>query len=932
MAVEIGTGAGLQTTNELPLTIAPRIVKEPPAFPLPLDVTRDADQSAEIVLKVSPKVQPRQRASLLLGDREVFAEPHTTATDTLTFEVPNAPLGDRFLRLRIDGVDSLLVQLPAGQAADLRCRSEGDDPMSDAADWPQANDAFLSAALAWLRLRLERLAVWEQPPVRARRASGAGGPAAGRLLPGALLPARAGRDRAAAVLALPPASEAVTEAQIADAAKAMAAAEEIDPPPALALLAQRFGLSRFERDVLLLCAALELDTRIAPLCARAQDDPARPYPTFALALSLFDDPAWDVLSPERPLRHWRFLEINQPGAQPLVTSALRADERIVNFIKGLNYLDDRLTPLLLPVEPPGGEADLPPSQAAAVRQILQRLEAAETGRRPPVFQLVGPDAPSKRLVAWHAASALGLRLFRLPVELLPTQVADLETLARLSQRESALSPFALYLDAQEVERTAPAEGGAPPLGRFLASTRGLFFVATQDVRPGLGETSVALDVAKPTPAEQREAWTAALGDAAGELPLELASQFSLDLGSLRRDRPRRPGRAAAETDELRDRLWAGALAGTRPRLEGLAQRLDPRATWDDLVLPERQSDLLHQIAAQVRLRGRVYDDWGFAAKRNRGLGISVLFAGESGTGKTMAAEVLANDLRLSLYRIDLSTVVSKYIGETEKNLRRLFDAAEDGGAILFFDEADALFGKRSEVKDSHDRYANIEINYLLQRIESYRGLAILATNLKDHLDSAFMRRLRFIVDFPAHGEAERREIWQRIFPPETRTEGLDLDRLARLGLNGGAINNVAMNAAFLAAAKNEPVTMPHILAAARTELQKIGPSDQRSRFPLDRAQARRGAVVNVNLHIERLILDGIDVEPAQRPVLQAVVEAELGRLIAEGGVGGLAAGAVPAVRADGFQMSGEGIRASSGGRSRGRCMGGLGSESADGAS
>jgi hypothetical protein len=453
---------------------------------------------------------------------------------------------------------------------------------------------------------------------------------------------------------------------------------------------------------------------------------------------------------------------------------------------------------------------------------------------------VGPDAPSKRLVAWHAAASLGLRLFRFPVELLPTQIADLETLTRLIQRESALAPFALYLDAQETDKGS-TEGAGPPLGRFLAGAGGVYFVATQDVRPGLGDSSVALDVAKPTAAEQRAAWADALGDAAGDLPLELASQFSLDLGSLRRI-ARVAQADSPEAGELRDRLWSGALAGTRPRLEGLAQRLDPRATWDDLVLPERQADLLHQVAAQVRLRGRVYDDWGFGAKRNRGLGISVLFAGESGTGKTMAAEVLANDLRLSLYRIDLSTVVSKYIGETEKNLRRLFDAAEDGGAILFFDEADALFGKRSEVKDSHDRYANIEINYLLQRIESYRGLAILATNLKDHLDSAFLRRLRFVVDFPAHGEAERREIWRRIFPPATRTEGLDLDRLARLGLNGGAINNVALNAAFLAAGEDGPITMPHLLAAARTELQKLGrptsEADFRWTAPVSRETSR----------------------------------------------------------------------------------------------
>ena len=207
---------------------------------------------------------------------------------------------------------------------------------------------------------------------------------------------------------------------------------------------------------------------------------------------------------------------------------------------------------------------------------------------------------------------------------------------------------------------------------------------------------------------------------------------------------------------------------------------------------------------------------------NRGLGISALFAGDSGTGKTMAAEGIAKKLRLDLYRIDLSAVVSKYIGETEKNLRRMFDAAEDGGAILFFDEADALFGKRSEVKDSHDRYANIEVNYLLQRIEAYRGLAILATNMKDALDQAFLRRLRFVVDFPYPGQAERKAIWQGVFPELTTTAELDFDRLGRLDLTGGHIQNVALNAAFLAAHSESRVTMPLIFEAARAEFRKLG--------------------------------------------------------------------------------------------------------------
>src|SRR5262249_35465191 len=232
------------------------------------------------------------------------------------------------------------------------------------------------------------------------------------------------------------------------------------------------------------------------------------------------------------------------------------------------------------------------------------------------------------------------------------------------------------------------------------------------------------------------------------------------------------------------------------------------------------SEALHRIAAHVRHRAKVYEDWGFAARSSRGPGISALFAGPSGTGKTMAAEVLAGELRLDLYRIDLSSVVSKYIGETEKNLRRIFDAAEEGGAVLLFDEADALFGKRSEVKDSHDRYANIEVGYLLQRMEAYRGLAVLTTNLKNSLDPAFLRRIRFVVQFPFPDALQRAEIWRRVFPPNTPTEGLDINVLARLNVAGGNIRNIALNAAFLAADAGEPVRMAHLLQAAQSEYAK----------------------------------------------------------------------------------------------------------------
>jgi len=256
------------------------------------------------------------------------------------------------------------------------------------------------------------------------------------------------------------------------------------------------------------------------------------------------------------------------------------------------------------------------------------------------------------------------------------------------------------------------------------------------------------------------------------------------------------------------------------KLKRFAQRINAKARWDDLVLPAEQVGLLNEITDRVTCRDRVYGDWGFREKTDRKLGFSVLFAGASGTGKTMAAEVIANALKLDLYRVDLSAVVSKYIGETEKNLRRVFNAAEDSDDILLFDEADSLFGKRSGVRDAHDRYANIEVSYLLQRIESYSGLAILATNLKTSLDAAFVRRLRFVVDFPFPDAAHRERIWQSVFPPRTPVDkDVNYHRLAELELTGGSIQKVALDAAFAAARQSIPVTMALILSSSRIELK-----------------------------------------------------------------------------------------------------------------
>jgi ATP-dependent 26S proteasome regulatory subunit len=604
-------------------------------------------------------------------------------------------------------------------------------------------------------------------------------------------------------------------------AKAPPSPESAELPSALTILCERLCLSPFERNILLLCAAMELDTRIAGLCAHAQDDPAKPFPTFALALALFDEPSWDALSPEGPLRYWRLLEINQTGAQALTSSALRADERIVNYLKGLNQLDDRVASFTAPLEIESGAAELAPSQTAVADNILRRWsQTAQTGPLP-IVQLLGADPVSKQLVAQQTAAKLNRNLCRLLAELLPTAAADLETLARLWERESRLLPLALYLDAETAD--------AAVLNRFLSRSDGFCFLATRDAVPRTGRVHFAVDVAKPAPAEQQSVWADEIAAQAPESPAGLAAQFNFNLPSIRR--LARLARAEAETTSasLAEKMWEICRQSERPRLDALAQRLEPKMTWDDLVLPSSEMKLLREIAAQVGHRTTVYEEWGFARKMNRGFGISALFAGDSGCGKTMAAEVIAYELRLNLYRIDLSAVVNKYIGETEKNLRRLFDAAEEGGSILFFDEADALFGKRSEVKDAHDRYANIEINYLLQRLESYRGLAILATNMKSALDAAFLRRLRFVVNFPFPALRDRRRLWEKGFLqeevarqlPGPPLDSLDYDRLARLNLTGGHIHNIALNACFRAADQRSKITMPIVLQAARAEFQKL---------------------------------------------------------------------------------------------------------------
>ncbi|MFN8488141.1 MAG: ATP-binding protein [Caldilineaceae bacterium] len=616
---------------------------------------------------------------------------------------------------------------------------------------------------------------------------------------------------------------AITVADEVGATQSLAALAATMPhPPALETLCTVFKLSVFERALLLLCAGVELAADFAPLCAAAQGDAQRHYPTFSVALAALPDAHWSALTPNAPLRRWHLLQI-EPG-RTLVHSPLRIDERILHYLVGINQLDERLAGLLHLLPPPDTLVDSQQRVADAIAATWTQAGLTTL----PVIQLCGPELDDKQAIAAAACTQLGLDLYRLPQGALPTNPSEVEPLVRLWEREAALSNCALLLDADG--QVAGAAELANSVTQFLAAGVGPFLLSSRERQLSGQQPLVVFDVAKPAQEEQKRVWENALGATAVHLNGQLdaiVAQFNLSRPAILSAclEAQALGRVvdaeAPVAQPLDEMVWELCRRQARPRLDDLAQRIEPAATWDELVLPAMQRELLHELAVHVRQRRQIYEQWGFAAKSKRGLGISALFAGASGTGKTMAAEVLAATLRLDLYRIDLSTVVSKYIGETEKNLRRIFDAAETSGVILLFDEADALFGKRSQVKDSHDRYANIEVSYLLQRMEAYRGLAILTTNMKDALDSAFLRRLQFVVHFPLPDAAQRAEIWQRVFPPQTPTAGLDVTKLARLNIAGGNIRNIAVNAAFLAADAGEKVNMRHLLRATQREYAKL---------------------------------------------------------------------------------------------------------------
>jgi hypothetical protein len=608
-------------------------------------------------------------------------------------------------------------------------------------------------------------------------------------------------------------------------------------------LSGQFGLNAFDGCVLMLALAPEIETRFARLYGFVQDDLARARPGFDLILTLLAKGPADRLAlrrrlaPDAPLLAHRLVHVRREPGELWLTSQLALDSQILRLITGDPGLDERLAAFARRVLPEAGTPRMPEQQEASVRFANAMLERG----RPVLAWFDGPDNVAKRRVAIEAARLAGLPLIEIDETGIPSDRPPAQT-AALLVREGAFRNAILFLDGLEDDDTLEP---CPFCAAFIAELHqqgGMAFLAGGQawLRSGWAARGL-IRIAVPRPGrEERELiWERSL-TAHG---LTLTSDQTRMLSQRYRLTGHQIETAAAvaaamepEAEVSDDegsgwspelafrRVVAATRAQTGQKMGTLAARRKPSARWDDLVLPEDSLRQLRELCRRVELRDSVLSSWGRRHRTGSARCVHALFAGSSGTGKTMAAEIIADELGLDLFRISVPNTVSKFIGETEKNLDRIFDAAEDSNAILFFDEADAILGKRSEVRDSHDRYANLEISYLLQRMEEFDGVSILASNLRANIDDAFTRRLSFVIHFPFPDAAHRRLIWEGAWPDEARRpRDLDFDRLAAaFKLSGGSISNIALAASFLAAEADQDVEVDHVVTALRREYQKLG--------------------------------------------------------------------------------------------------------------
>jgi hypothetical protein len=614
-------------------------------------------------------------------------------------------------------------------------------------------------------------------------------------------------------------------------------------------LAELFGLTRFEEQCLVICLAPELDRKYEKLYGYIQDDATRRKPGVDLVLNLLCATQPEKLAaraafdPSAALLKFKLLQMTDArsdGQLPLLSRGLKLDDRIANFLLGHEQLDARLerfARMLVPRERAAG--------MIAAHELYQRARSfvqayfleSQSGRNVLLY-LHGPAHLDKRMVVEAVCRDFRLPLLVADVAAMQAGPLPFEQAAWLLAREAALQSAVLCLENADCLVAEP-EKHVLQLNALIESaktfSRLTFMFGSRHWQPqGFAPECLFLSIAvsRPDLGMCKRLWEQSL--AACERLADdidgaaLAGKFRFGLGQIQDAllaaenlaRWRSPDNWRVTASDLS----SACRAQSSPKLGALAHKIEPKQTWSEIVLPHDHLAQLKELCEQARHRHRVYGEWGFDRKLSLGKGLNALFSGPPGTGKTMAAEVIASELQLDLYRIDLSQVVSKYIGETEKNLHQIFLEAQTAHAILFFDEADALFGKRSEVKDAHDRYANIEVGYLLQKMEEYEGVAILATNLGGHIDEAFLRRMHFIVEFPFPDQEYRRQIWKVVFPHEAPlADEVDFDALAReIKLAGGSIKNIALAAAFYAAGNGQIIQMPHLWQAARREHQKLG--------------------------------------------------------------------------------------------------------------
>jgi SpoVK/Ycf46/Vps4 family AAA+-type ATPase len=619
---------------------------------------------------------------------------------------------------------------------------------------------------------------------------------------------------------------------------------------ALPYTAQLFHLSRFEEKCLLLCLAPELSRKYEKIYAYLQDDVTRKRPTMDLLLKLYcqgpDENlrARTVLTPQSHLFKYRLCEISDAfhdGGLPLLSRPLKVDDRVVSFLLGLAHIDTRLDPFATLVAPQTNWTECAADEETYSRTlsfVQKHLREASSERRNLILHFYGPEGAGRQALAEAIAGEIGLTLIVADVERMLSQPGSFAEGMWLLGREVLLQPGALLLENIDCLFAEPEKHkfhlkslleAVSVFSRltFITSTR-----AWQAPRKTRRLCFVSVELKLPDINIAKRIWEKQLKAceriASDVKPEALASRFRFAPSVVRDALLNAEDAGSWKSPEDRRITTADLFAACRVqaslKLGSLARKIEPKYTWPEIILPDDQLNQLRELCNQAKCRHIVYGDWGFDRKLSAGKGLTALFSGPPGTGKTMAAEVIANDLQLDLYKIDLSQVVSKYIGETEKNLHKIFQEAQTSTAILFFDEADALFGKRSEVKDAHDRYANIEVAYLLQKMEEYEGIAILATNLRGQLDEAFVRRMHFIVEFPFPDEEYRRRIWEVTFPREAPLgSDVSFSVLARaVKLAGGNIKNIGLAAAFYAAANGRVISMSNLIQATSREYQKLG--------------------------------------------------------------------------------------------------------------